>query len=59
MVWIVSGHNDENLIRAEGATQDEAWAGAAEQAGLWGCWGGTSRPSNREEEASSPQGTVS
>jgi hypothetical protein len=31
-VWIVSGHNGENLIRAEGATQGEAWRRAVEQA---------------------------
>ena len=31
-VWVVSGHNGENLIRAEGATAAEAWGRAAEQA---------------------------
>jgi hypothetical protein len=32
MVWVVSGHNGENLIRAEGAIQSEAWRRAVEQA---------------------------
>ena len=32
LAWIVWGSNGENLIRAEGATGDEAWAGAVEQA---------------------------
>jgi hypothetical protein len=30
--WVVSGHNGENLIRAEGATRDEAWGRPVEQA---------------------------
>lgn len=30
--WIVSGSNGENLIRAEGATEAEAWRQALEQA---------------------------
>jgi hypothetical protein len=30
--WLVSGSNGENLIRAEGMTRNEAWAGAVEQA---------------------------
>lgn len=32
LVWIVSGHNGENLIRAEGPTRDVAWVRAVEQA---------------------------
>jgi hypothetical protein len=32
LVWVVSGHNGENLIRAEGPTRDEAWVRAVEQA---------------------------
>ena len=32
LVWLVSGSNGENLIRAEGATRDEAWDQAVEQA---------------------------
>ena len=32
LVWVVTGHNGENLIRAEGATQGEAWRRAVEQA---------------------------
>jgi hypothetical protein len=32
LIWLVWGSNGENLIRAEGATRDEAWARAVEQA---------------------------
>jgi hypothetical protein len=32
LTWLVWGANGENLIRTEGATRDEAWAGAVEQA---------------------------
>ena len=32
LVWLVSGANGENQIRAEGATQDEALKLAADQA---------------------------
>jgi hypothetical protein len=32
LLWIVSGSNGENLIRAEGATRSEAWIRAVEQA---------------------------
>jgi hypothetical protein len=32
IVWLVSGQNGENLIRAEGATAAEAWLAAVEQA---------------------------
>jgi hypothetical protein len=30
-VWLVSGHKGENLIRAEGATEVEAWRDAESQ----------------------------
>jgi hypothetical protein len=39
--WIVSGANGENVIRAEGATETEAWQRAFEQAdslGMMGRW---------------------
>jgi hypothetical protein len=39
LVWVVSGTNSENRIRAEGATSVEAWRGAAEQARLMGMLG--------------------
>jgi hypothetical protein len=32
LVWLVSGLNGENLIRAEGATETEAWVEAVGQA---------------------------
>ena len=32
VAWLVSGHNGENLIRAEGRTRDEAWQAALDQA---------------------------
>jgi hypothetical protein len=38
--WLVSGSNGENLIRAEGATKDEAWRMALEQARAVGNGGG-------------------
>jgi hypothetical protein len=41
IVWVVSGRNGENLIRAEGATEAEAWRGAVEQdrsVGMAGGW---------------------
>jgi hypothetical protein len=31
-VWLVTGTNGENLIRAEGLSRDEAWWAAVEQA---------------------------
>jgi hypothetical protein len=31
LVWVDSGHNGENLIRAEGSTRDKAWVRAVEQ----------------------------
>jgi hypothetical protein len=39
LTWLVWGSNGENLIRAEGATRDEAWAGAIEQARALGMLG--------------------
>ncbi|SIN69983.1 hypothetical protein SAMN05444166_0224 [Singulisphaera sp. GP187] len=38
-VWVVSGYNGENLIRADGATQAEAWHRAIEQARVLGMLG--------------------
>ena len=38
--WLVWGSNGENLIRAEGATRDEAWGRAVEQARALGMLGG-------------------
>jgi len=48
VVWLVTGLNGENRIRAESATQDEAWHRAVEQTAAVGmlCRGpGTKRPS--------------
>jgi hypothetical protein len=39
MLWIVSGSNGENLIRAEGSTRAEAWVRAVEQARTLGMLG--------------------
>jgi hypothetical protein len=39
LVWIVSGRNGENLIRAEGPTRDGAWGRAVEQARSLGMLG--------------------
>jgi hypothetical protein len=39
LVWLVSGHNGENVIRAEGSTSAEAWQAAVEQARLVGMLG--------------------
>jgi hypothetical protein len=39
IAWLVSGSNGENLIRAEGASRDEAWARAVEQARALGMLG--------------------
>jgi hypothetical protein len=36
LVWVVSGRNGENPIRAEGATSAEAWLAAVEDARLMG-----------------------
>ena len=52
LVWLVTGSNGENLIRAEGATQDEAWHQAVEQAAAVGMLRrlpGTARPSQGSE----------
>jgi uncharacterized protein YcfJ len=41
LVWVVSGHNGKNAIRAEGATGGGAWGGALTQArgvGMLGRW---------------------
>ncbi len=38
--WLVSGHNGENLIRAEGPTRDAAWAEACSQAASVGMLSG-------------------
>jgi hypothetical protein len=32
LVWLVTGHNGENLIRAEGAAAAEGWHAACDQA---------------------------
>jgi hypothetical protein len=32
LLWIVTGSNGENLIRAEGPTRSEAWIRAVDQA---------------------------
>jgi hypothetical protein len=43
LVWLVSGHNGENLIRAEEPTRADAWRAAVEQArspGMLGGWRG-------------------
>jgi hypothetical protein len=39
VLWNVSGHNGENLIRAEGTTRAEAWVRAVEQARSLGMLG--------------------
>jgi hypothetical protein len=36
LVWLVTGSNGENLIRAEGATRAEAWHRGVEQAAAVG-----------------------
>ncbi len=35
--WVVSGQKGRDRIRADGATLEEAWICAAEQAGSCGC----------------------
>jgi hypothetical protein len=48
LVWLITGLNGENCIRAEGATQAEAWHKAVEQAAAVGMLRrrpGTTRPS--------------
>jgi hypothetical protein len=47
LVWLVTGSNNENMIRAEGATRAEAWHRAVEQAAAVGVLRrrpGTTRP---------------
>jgi hypothetical protein len=39
MVWLVTGTNGENVIRAEGATRDAAWWAAIGQAASVGMLG--------------------
>lgn len=39
LVWIVTGHNGENLIRAEGRTREAAWSEACRQAAAVGMLG--------------------
>jgi hypothetical protein len=39
VVWVVSGHNGENLIRAEGPTSAAAWRLAVDQARSLGMLG--------------------
>jgi len=46
--WLVSGHNGENAIRAEGPTQAEAWRDALDQARTLGMLGGP-RPGGPED----------
>jgi hypothetical protein len=38
-LWLVTGTNGENAIRAEGTSQDEAWHQACEQAAAVGMLG--------------------
>ena len=46
VVWVVSGHNGENLIRAFGPTADVAWLEAERQAAEQGMLDGrVGRPS--------------
>jgi hypothetical protein len=40
LVWVVSGHNGENPIRAEGLTPAVAWRAACDQARALGMLGG-------------------
>jgi hypothetical protein len=53
VTWLVWGSNGENLIRAEGATRDEAWGRAVEQARAWGHRDFRSR--GRERRIHNPQ----
>ncbi len=39
LVWVVTGTNGENMLRAEGATQAEAWRAALSQARAVGMLG--------------------
>jgi hypothetical protein len=49
-LWIVSGHNGENLIRTTGVTQDEAWRRAVEQAREVGMFGRTDQQGRPDRE---------
>jgi hypothetical protein len=44
-VWVVTGSNGENMIRAEGAMGAEAWRRALDQAAAVGMLPGHPRPS--------------
>jgi hypothetical protein len=45
LVWLVTGHNGENLIRVEGPTRAKAWRSAVGQARAVGMRGGWRGPS--------------
>lgn len=40
LVWVVSGHNGENFIRAEGPSETAAWRAASDQAKAVGMFPG-------------------
>jgi hypothetical protein len=44
VVWVISGTNGENMIRAEDATCSEAWRRALDQAAAVGMLPGRPRP---------------
>ena len=44
LLWLVTGSNGENLIRAEGVTEPEAWLDAIEQARGVGMLSHSTRP---------------
>jgi hypothetical protein len=46
LLWVVTGSNGENLIRAEGATRAAAWLAAREHARALGMLGGRRMPSD-------------
>src|SRR5262249_3975930 len=46
-LWLVTGYNGENALRAEGLTQAEAWARACEQARALGMLGRSARKEQR------------
>jgi hypothetical protein len=46
LVWVVTGSNGENLIRAEGATRAAAWLTACGQARALGMLGWRGMPSD-------------
>ena len=47
LVWLVSGRNGENIIRAEGPTQGETWLVACDQARAGGMLKGGRVPQRR------------